>query len=302
MQSLHHHGPLDSEIGHQRRHPVGVRSLGVAIVLTGGFAVVELLTGLWSGSLALVSDAGHMATDATALLIALFAQVLAKRPATTRYSYGFGRIEALAALVNGLVLLGLTVWIVVEAIDRFTAPHAIQSTALMLVAAIGLMVNLLVAWALSRDHHDLNTKAALAHVLGDLLGSLAALGSGLAMYLGAPNWVDPALSILICLLIFRSAWAVSRTSFNILMEKVPENIDATHVFSAMSAVPDVYHVHNLHIWELAPGQVALTAHLQVGQLKKWPETMARLLACLHQQGIDHVTLQPEPLEVLPKQV
>ena len=273
-----------------------MKSLGVAITLTAGFSVVELLAGLWSGSLALVSDAGHMATDATALLIALFAQVIARRPATSTFSYGFGRAEALAALINGLVLLGLTLWIVVEAIDRFKSPHAIQSTTLMLVAAIGLLVNLLVAWALSKDRHDLNTKAALAHVLGDLLGSLAALGSGLALYLGAPNWVDPALSLLICLLIFRSAWAVSRASLNILMEKVPESIDATQVFSAISAVPDVHHVHNLHIWELAPGQVALTAHLQVSRLEKWPETMEKLLACLHQQGIDHVTLQPEPLE------
>ncbi|MEN9830045.1 MAG: hypothetical protein RLZZ409_783, partial [Pseudomonadota bacterium] len=168
MHGLHHHGPLDSEIGHQRRHPVGVKSLGVAITLTAGFSVVELLAGLWSGSLALVSDAGHMATDATALLIALFAQVIARRPATSTFSYGFGRAEALAALINGLVLLGLTLWIVVEAIDRFKSPHAIQSTTLMLVAAIGLLVNLLVAWALSKDRHDLNTKAALAHVLGDL--------------------------------------------------------------------------------------------------------------------------------------
>ncbi len=294
MHGLHHHGPLDSEIGHQRRHPVGVKSLGVAITLTAGFSVVELLAGLWSGSLALVSDAGHMATDATALLIALFAQVIARRPATSTFSYGFGRAEALAALINGLVLLGLTFWIVVEAIDRFKSPHAIQSTTLMLVAAIGLLVNLLVAWALSKDRHDLNTKAALAHVLGDLFGSLAALGSGLALYLGAPNWVDPALSLLICLLIFRSAWAVSRTSFNILMERVPEGIDATQVFSAMSAVPDVHHVHNLHIWELAPGQVALTAHLQVSDLDKWPLILDQLLAQLHRLGIDHVTLQPEP--------
>lgn len=298
MHSLHHHGPLDSEIGHQRQYPIGIRSLGVAIALTGGFAVVELLTGLWSGSLALVSDAGHMATDATALLIALFAQILARRPATVAFSYGYGRIEALAALVNGLVLLALTVWIIVEAIDRFTAPHVIQSTALMAVAAFGLVVNLAVAWALSKDRHDLNTKAALAHVMGDLLGSLAALGSGLALTLGAPNWVDPALSLLICLLIFRSAWAVSRSSFNILMERTPEGIDATKVFSAMSAVPDVHHVHNLHIWELAPGQAALTAHLQVGDLQNWPTTMARLLNCLHEQGIDHVTLQPEPRDVV----
>jgi cobalt-zinc-cadmium efflux system protein len=140
----------------------------------------------------------------------------------------------------------------------------------------------------------LNTKAALAHVMGDLLGSLAALGSGVALYLGAPNWVDPALSLFICLLIFRSAWAVSRTSFHILMERAPEGIDTTHVFSAMSAVPDVHHVHNLHIWELAPGQVALTAHLQVSDLDKWPLILDQLLAQLHRLGIDHVTIQPEP--------
>jgi cobalt-zinc-cadmium efflux system protein len=198
------------------------------------------------------------------------------------------------------VLLGLTVWIVVEAIDRFTAPHAIQSTTLMLVAALGLMVNLLVAWALSKDQHDLNTKAALAHVMGDLLGSLAALGSGLALYLGAPNWVDPALSLLICLMIFRSAWAVSAASFNILMERAPEAFDSAQIASVMQAIPNVAQVHNLHIWELAPGQVALTAHIQVGRLENWPETLDMLLGSLHKQGIDHITLQPEPLECCAK--
>ena len=181
MHSTHSHGKHDGHLGHQRTNELGLKTLGLAFVLTAFFCVVELLGGLFSGSLALISDAGHMATDATALLIALGAQFIARRPPSVLFSFGYGRIEALAAFVNGLSLLALTCWIVIEAFSRFEEPHAIQSTTLILIAALGLLINLLVAWVLSRDKHDLNTGAALAHVWGDLLGSFAALMSGFAL-------------------------------------------------------------------------------------------------------------------------
>ena len=295
MHSTHSHGKHDGHLGHQRTNKPGLRTLGLAFVLTAFFGVVELLGGLFSGSLALISDAGHMATDATALLIALGAQFIARRPPSVSFSYGYGRIEALAAFVNGLSLLALTCWIVIEAFSRFEEPHAIQSTTLILIAAVGLLINLLVAWVLSRDKHDLNTGAALAHVWGDLLGSFAALMSGFALLAGAPVWVDPLLSLVICTLIFRSAWGVCRSSFQILMEGVPHQVDLTKVISVVLSIHGVKEIHNLHVWELAPGQVALTAHLQVESMTMWPEMLELLSRSLQQLGIDHMTIQPEEI-------
>ena len=285
----------DSRLGHQRINRPSLRTLGLAFILTACFGVVELLAGIFSGSLTLVSDAGHMATDATALFIALAAQFIARRPPSELFSYGYGRVEALAAFTNGLLLFALTCWIVVEAFDRFTEPHAIHSTTLILIAAVGLLVNLLVAWVLSKDKHDLNTGAALAHVWGDLLGSFAALLSGFALLAGAPVWIDPLLSLVICALIFRSAWGVCRSSFQILMEGVPDQVNLAEVISAVLSIHGVREVHNLHVWELAPGQIALTAHLQVESMTTWPEIWKALSQSLHQQGIDHITVQPEEI-------
>lgn len=262
-------------------------------MLTTGYAVIELIGGLWSGSLALISDAGHMATDASALMIALGAQVIARRVPTENFSFGYGRVEVLAAFVNGLVLLALTVWIVAEAFQRFAEPHNVKSEALMLIAAIGLVVNLVVAWSLSRDRHDINTRAALAHVLGDLLGSVAALGAGLALWMGAPNWTDPALSLLISVLILRAAWEVTARSFQVLMERTPAHLSLEAVAQSIRKHANVAGLHNLHVWELAPGQVALSAHVDLEELMLWPETLHELMLALHEQGIDHVTLQPE---------
>lgn len=293
ISTFHDHSELDGALGHQRGKPPGLKTLGFASALTAGFGVIEFFGGVFSGSLALISDAGHMATDASALLIALFAQMIARRPPTVRFSYGYGRVEALAAFVNGLGLLALTCWLVIEAFHRLGSSHIIQSKTLILIASIGLLVNVLVAWILSRDKDDLNTKAALAHVMGDLLGSCAALMSGIALLAGAPTWIDPVLSLFICILIFRSAWNVSRSSFHILMESVPDRIDLSEVYSVMTSVRGVKQIHNLHVWELAPGQFALTAHMHVNSMSAWPETLREVTACLHSLGIDQVTLKPE---------
>lgn len=280
-------------MGHRRTKPLGLRSLGLAVLLTSSYAVIELIGGFWSGSLALISDAGHMATDASALMIALVAQAIARRAPTVNFSFGYGRVEVLAAFVNGLILLALTLWIVVEALQRFAEPHSVKSEALMVIAAIGLVVNVVVAWSLSRDRQDLNARAALAHVLGDLLGSVAALCAGLALWMGAPNWTDPALSLLISVLILRAAWEVTTRSFQILMERTPEYLSLEAVAQSIQAHSNVTGLHNLHVWELAPGQVALSAHLELEELMLWPDTLHELMVTLHEHGIDHVTLQPE---------
>jgi cobalt-zinc-cadmium efflux system protein len=177
---LHAHKRGDAEHAHAVTGRAQ-RWLWIALFLTLGFSAVELIAGLWASSLALISDAGHMVTDAAALGLALLAQFIAKRPPSAKHSFGFGRAEALAAFVNCMVMLGLVIWIIIEAISRFQDPHPVAGLTVTIVAAIGLCVNLLVAWSLSRDKKSVNTRAALIHVMGDLLGSIAALVSGVVI-------------------------------------------------------------------------------------------------------------------------
>lgn len=290
---LHHHDAFDATFGHARER-VGYKALGVAVVLTLGFAAAEFTAALISGSIALMADAGHMVTDSTALFLALVAQWIAKKPPTETSSYGHGRIEALAAFVNSLAMLGLAIWISIEALDRFTSPHPIAGDTVIVVAVLGLIVNLVVAWVLSRDQESLNTKAALVHVLGDLLGSVAALASGLVIHFTGWTPIDPILSIFVCLLILKSTWALLKSSYRILMEHVPESVSFRQVASDMRAIAPVEHVHNLHIWETSPGHITLTAHLVVSNLQAWPAGLTALQTMLRERhGIDHATLQPE---------
>lgn len=292
-QLLHHHDPHDAATGHARES-VNTRALGVAVALTISFAAAEFFAALISGSIALMADAGHMVTDSTALFLALMAQFIARRPPTATSSYGHGRIEALAAFVNSLVMLVLAIWIAKEAIDRFSSPHPIAGNMVMMVAALGLVVNVIVAWVLSRDQDSLNTKAALVHVLGDLLGSVAALISGAVI--AATGWtpIDPLLSLFVCALILKSTLSLLKSSYRILMEHVPESVDFHRVARDIEATPGVSHVHNLHIWEVAPGHIALSAHMQVKDLSQWPGVLRELQAMLRQKhGVDHATLQPE---------
>lgn len=280
-------------MGHAREHISG-KALGIAVALTLLFAAAEFTAALISGSVALMADAGHMVTDATALFLALAAQIMARRPPTERSSYGHGRIEALAAFVNSLAMLGLVAWIGFEALTRFANPHQVEGTTVMIVAAIGLVVNLIVAWVLSRDQGSLNTRAALVHVLGDLLGSVAALASGAIILITGWMPIDPVLSLFVCALILKSTLGLLKSTYRILMEHVPDHIGFHQVASDLRGVPGVMHVHNLHIWETTPGHVTLTAHLEVDNLERWPLTLQEIQGMLRERhGIDHATLQPE---------
>lgn len=290
----HHHGPLDSARNHARQQ-VSLKILGFSVAITLGFAVVEFAAGLISGSIALLADAGHMVTDSSALFIALLAQLIATKPPNSRSSYGYGRIEVLAALVNSMAMMGIVIWIGSQAIDRFGAPRDIAGGTVILIASIGLVVNLLVAWLLSKDRESLNTRAALVHVLGDLLGSVAAIASGVVIYFTGWTPIDPLLSLFVCALILRSTYALLKGALRILMDQVPESVNYEKVAKDLSGLANVSAVHNLHIWESAPGEVLLTAHLEVKDLSLWPQTLADALKVLHEgHGIDHVTLQPEP--------
>lgn len=270
------------------------RALSVALALTLSFAAIEAVTGFVSNSLALVADAGHMVTDAASLGLALLAQIIAKRPPSARHSFGFGRAEALAAFVNGLAMLLVVGWIVFEAAHRFAAPRPVEGATVFIVAAIGLVINLGVAWMLARDQKSINTRAALVHVMGDVLGSIAAIAAGAVIYLTGWMQIDPLLSVLVSLLILKSTVAILRESYHSLMEGVPHGIDYLKVGEDIAAVPGVLSVHDLHVWDMSPGQPALIGHVRIRSLREWPEVLGLVhQMLLRDHGIDHITLQPE---------
>ena len=217
------HGQGDSLYNHATRQ-VKTSVLGLAVLLTLGFSAVELIGGLLSNSLALIGDAGHMATDAASLLFALVANWLAREGADSHHSFGHARIEVLAAFINALVMFIVLGWICFEAVDRLTHPHDVSGGSVMLIATIGLLVNIGVALSLSRDKKNVNTRAALVHVLGDLLGSVAAIISGAVIYFGGPVEVDPILSLLICVLVAHAAWGVLKETVPVMLDAVPEGV------------------------------------------------------------------------------
>ena len=290
---LHAHGEGDAK----HVHSITGRSvaiLGWAVALTLLFAVVEVTFGFVANSLALISDAGHMVTDAAALGLALLAQLISRRPPSARHSFGFVRAEALAAFVNALAMLAVVGWIVFEAIGRFAAPVPVAGNTVIVVAAIGLSINLVVAWLLSRDKKSLNTRAALVHVMGDLLGSVAAIIAGIVISLTGWMQIDPLLSVLVAVLILKSTFGVLRDSYHFLMEAVPHHIDYLKVGADLAEIPGVLSVHDLHVWDMSPGEPALIGHLQIKDLGEWPGVLEAVKAMLlERHGIDHITLQPE---------
>jgi len=287
------HGHGDSNYPHQSQAGA-TRPLAIAVALTLGYALIELLGGLWSGSLALIADAGHMVTDAAALLFALAANLIARRPVSDRHSFGLARVEVIAAFVNALAMLAVVVWILVEAIKRIDAPVPVQGGAVFLIASFGLVINVLVAWALSRDRENLNTRAALVHVMGDVLGSIAAIAAGLIIYFGGPWIVDPLLSMLVAGLILRSTLGVLRESTAVLLDGVPEGVSYSAVGRALAAVPGIVSVHDLHVWTMVPGRAAVSAHVLVQDIERWPVILHLARTVLAREfRIDHITLQPE---------
>jgi cobalt-zinc-cadmium efflux system protein len=284
---------MDDHHHHHHAHGDG-KTLIWGFALTVGFAVVEGVSGWWAGSLALFGDAGHMISDATALGFAALAARVAKQPPSARHSYGLGRAEVVAAVVNSLLMVGVVVAIAIAAIQRLRAPTPVAGETVMGVAFAGLLVNIGVAWILSRGEHTLNTRAALMHVMGDLLGSLAALSAGAVIYFTGWTPIDPILSLFICALILFSALRLLREALHVIMEGVPLNLDLREVGQAMAATPGVISVHDLHIWTLSSGQTVLSAHVVIPDMNNWEETLAALRELIHDRfDIEHVTLQPE---------
>jgi cobalt-zinc-cadmium efflux system protein len=271
----------------------------LAFVLTAGMMVVEAFGGVWSGSLALLADAGHMLVDAMALLLAFMGAWLATRPADARRSYGYGRMEVLAGFVNAMTQLLLVVWIIYEALTRLLHPHAILSGTMLVIATIGLLVNMLVLRLLrGHAHDDVNMAGAALHVLGDLLGSVAAIAAALAIRGFGWLWADPVLSMLVALLILNSAWRLLRRSTHILLEGVPDGMDSGEVEQVLrGADPCILGIHHLHVWQLASGSRMATLHVELHEDADAGRAMQLVHQILRERfAIQHVTVQVDPAD------
>lgn len=290
--SAHHHNHGHEH--HQDTSHGGRKRLLVALIVTLLFAAIEAIAGWWAGSLALLGDAGHMVSDSTALGIAAFAAFLASKPPTARLTYGLGRAEIIAALVNAGLMLALVTAIVLTAIARFDAPRSIDGPIVIIVALIGLVINLVLLFILSRGSQTLNTRGAVLHVMGDFLGSVAALASGIVIYFTSWTPIDAILSVFICVLIAVSALRLLRESLHVIMEGVPSHLSSVDVGTAMAESDGVRSVHDLHIWTVSSGQVALSAHVVIDEFSRWPEILSRINHMLLDRfQINHSTLQPE---------
>jgi cobalt-zinc-cadmium efflux system protein len=286
MSHLHLHA-LDR--AHNRRLLVWV------LILLGGYTVVEVVGGVLTGSLALVADAAHMLGDTGSIGLALFASWLAGRPATARWSFGYQRAEILAALANGVVLVAVSIWIFVEAFDRLSDPPEILGGWVLVVALVGLFVNLVAAGLLARaSGESLNMLAAYRHVLADLAGSLGVIAAALIVLATGWRYADPLISIGIGLLVLASSWTILRDSVSILLESTPAGIDANQVGRRMAGMEGVVEVHDLHIWTITSGFPALSAHVLVRPRDDCHDRRRQLEAMLAAEfGLTHTTLQVE---------
>ena len=271
------------------------RALAIAAALIVVFMVVEAVGGVLTGSLALLADAGHMASDAASLLLALFAAWLATHPPTSERSFGYRRAEILAALANGVALIAIAIWIVIEAIQRLPEGSDVAGTGVLAIGAVGLAVNVAAMGVLWRSRREsLNVDAAFRHVLADAAGSIGVIVAAIVIL--ATGWtpIDPILSLLIAALIVFSAWGVLRDSVRILLEASPAGMRVDEVGSAMAEHPGVSEIHDLHIWTITSGFVALSAHVVVAQREDCHTRQRELAAMLRDQfNITHTTLQTD---------
>jgi len=277
-------------------HDNNERRIFWAAILIGVFMLAELAGGLLSGSLALLADAGHMLTDFASLALAWFAFRLSRRPANWKRTYGFDRFQVLVAFINGIALIFVAAWIFVEAADRLTSPIRVIGGPVAAIAGIGLAVNLGAYWLLhGADRENLNVKGAAIHVLGDLLGSVAALASGAVILLTGWTPIDPLLSVFVGLLILRSAWSLVRDAGHILLEGAPTGIDTREIRADLAAaIPGVERVHHIHAWSITQERKMITLHAQIAEDVPAEAATVAIKARLKQRfGLAHATVEVE---------
>jgi cobalt-zinc-cadmium efflux system protein len=258
--------------------------------------IAEVAGGLFTGSLALLADAGHMFTDAVALGLGLFAWVVSERAPNPAKTFGYYRVEILVSLANGLALWGVVIFVAREALIRLHTPPIVKGLETLLIGTIGLLLNTFNAWNLAKaKNFSLNIKGAYLHVLSDVMGSLGVIGSAAVMMTTGWKRADPLASLFICALILFSTWGLIRESVNILMEGTPGHIDTTKVISALEALPGVQAVHDLHIWTLTTGIHCLSAHVQMRKEADQAQLLGALGKTLSEKfSITHTTLQLDP--------
>ncbi|CAN5267549.1 cation diffusion facilitator family transporter [soil metagenome] len=283
---------------HERRSEQSLTRLKLALGLTTVYMLAEAFGGWLANSLALIADAGHMLTDVAALSLTLAAIWFASRPATAKKTFGYYRLEILAAFVNGIALVLISFWVIYEAFQRFYVAPDIKGVELTVIAVGGLVVNLIAAYLLHGDHKDdLNMRGAWLHVIGDALGSVAAIIAGAAILAFGWTWADAVSSLLISLIIIFGAWRLIRESVNVLLEGTPSHINLKAVEEAIRKTEDVADVHDLHVWTITSGMDALSVHVIHAEAVAQKELLQKIRARLHNEfGIDHLTIQMEMLE------
>ena len=270
------------------------QALRTGLIIVLAFAGVEAIGGWVAESLALMGDAGHMFSDAVALAVAAFANHLATQPPSSRHTFGLVRAEVVAALINGLFMLVVVATIAWQAVLRLQQPVTVAGDTVMLIAFVGLVINIVLAVKLHNSEQSLNVRAAMLHVIGDLLGSVAALLAGLVILLTGWMPIDPLLSLFICILILISSVRLLRDVLHVIMQGVPPGIRLTDVERTMLEVDTVVSIHDLHVWMLTGGKIVLSAHVVMTDLPNWEAVLAELQQCLERRyGIIDVTLQPE---------
>jgi cobalt-zinc-cadmium efflux system protein len=273
-------------------------ALWIALAANAGFLVVEVIGGFAFSSLALLADAAHMSSDVAALIISLGAQSLAARPASGKRTYGWGRAEVLAAQANGVLLVAVAVWIMFEAVNRLGSPEAVDGAGVIVVATLGLLVNLGSAYLLNRVRgHNLNLRGAFLHMALDALGSVGAIVAGVAVVAFQANRIDPVISIVVGILALWSGWTLLRDSSNVLLEGVPAGLHTNDVEAALRGAPGVDAVHHLHLWELGSEVPALSAHVVLAGPLSLHDAQLRVddlkVMLAARFSIDHATLEME---------
>lgn len=288
----HHH--------HHHHRAASQQALLIVLGLSLTYLIVELVGAFLTNSLALLADAGHMFTDVAALAMSFGAMWIASRPPTLKRSFGYYRLEILAALLNGSLLFVVAGGILFEMVQRLARPPEVVALPMMLVATGGLVINLLGAWILSRSAHEsLNVKGAMAHVIGDALGSLGAIVAGALMWRFQWYVADPLISGLVGLLVLKSAWGLVTDSVDILLQTTPMHIDPAEVVHTIEGTPGVLASHDLHIWTVTSGMVSLTCHVVVNDVSEHMAVLASLKEELHDRfGIEHATLQVEAADYM----
>ncbi|MDR2956079.1 MAG: cation diffusion facilitator family transporter [Prevotella sp.] len=299
----HNHNHSHSHTGHSHSHNANKKALTISFILIASFMFIEFIGGYLTHSLALISDAGHMLSDAVALGLSLSALIFGARAATPSKTYGYKRFEILAALLNGIVLVLLALFIFKEAIERLSSPPQVMGKGMIIISTIGLLINIFVAWILHSQgstKENLNIRSAFLHVIGDLLGSVGAIIAAVLIILFDWFIADSIASMIVSILVLYSGWHVLKESVNILMEAKPSNIDSDEMIKLLKSIEGVEDIHDLHIWMITSDFSVMTVHLKVKQDSDRDQILEKAKRTINKTfGIKHITIQMESRELCP---